>query len=625
MTAILVFCSSAFDARAQYTIGQRVWTPPLTGSYFSLQSGGTNFPPTPFLPYDPIQIPVYSLNGSNSFIYDDSEVQNWQMSESNPPIPGEGGGGLGTNNIPPAYSNYGSNDLWLEITITNTPADFVFLTLHGTTSTNFYQLQSKTNLGQSNWSFGQILFSANDGQTDFDPVSTFGQPENFFRAQKAPDVIQINAQQDALEPTNSQSGQTGIFQLVRNTWRPDIALTITYKVSGSATMGLDYTNITGTNLIGTVTFPPFVFTTNIFIKPIVDNLIEFEESVTVAILRTNGYIVDPSSESATNWIADNFGSNIFTVVATNIAAAGGIDYHPGSNALIVSVHSINDEPFNFVRIDANGSLFRWSSVSNLTDEIKLAIVKTNLSGFGRGDMYFGTGVNGIVGKLSADALVQDTAWATLTTNQATSETLLRGSLYVDQTGAFSNQLIVVTGNSPDQGGGVWLIGSNTNAVELANITNQARPHLEGVVTLPDDASRWGPWAGKIITGAESKSPPLVHAIDPSGTVTSFDLRIEPEDFDVIEPNQDLYCVDQGDAETLPPKILKLSRTLLTNYWGDLLITQEGTQPADPTAPHHPKLFILHWDSTNAAFVTRRISHDTLFEHVTFAPLNIPDL
>ena len=42
-----MFCALAPSATAQYTIGQRVWTPPAFGNYFSTQLGGTNLPPAP--------------------------------------------------------------------------------------------------------------------------------------------------------------------------------------------------------------------------------------------------------------------------------------------------------------------------------------------------------------------------------------------------------------------------------------------------------------------------------------------------------------------------------------------------------------------------------------------------
>ena len=64
-----------------------------------------------------------------------------------------------------------------------------------------------------------------------------------------------------------------------------------------------------------------------------------------------------------------------------------------------------------------------------------------------------------------------------------------------------------------------------------------------------------------------------HAVNANGLVTSSALGIEAEDFAIIPPNQDLYCTAFVDH-----KILKVSRSLLTNYVGDLLITQEGLQP-----------------------------------------------
>ncbi len=103
--------------------------------------------------------------------------------------------------------------------------------------------------------------------------------------------------------------------------------------------------------------------------------------------------------------------------------------------------------------------------------------------------------------------------------------------------------------------------------------------------------------------------------DACGTVISFALGIAPEDFDIIPTNQDLYCV----VQTSPSQIVKVSHTLFTNYWGDLLITQAGDGETLPDG----KLFIVHWDSTNATFVTRSFSKcGDWFEHVTFAPIDL---
>ena len=158
-----------------------------------------------------------------------------------------------------------------------------------------------------------------------------------------------------------------------------------------------------------------------------------------------------------------------------------------------------------------------------------------------------------------------------------------------------------------------------------NLPPRERARLERPVVLTNDAQKWGPWAGKILTGAESEFDGTTNlfAIDTNGAVARFDLGISAEDFDIIPPNQDLYCVDEHDGV-----VLKLSQTLLTNYVGDLLIAQGG-RAAPP-----PELFIVHWDGVQ--FVCRDIevpyyskgtftTNDNELESCVFAPMRIPPL
>jgi len=183
-------------------------------------------------------------------------------------------------------------------------------------------------------------------------------------------------------------------------------------------------------------------------------------------------------------------------------------------------------------------------------------------------------------------------------------------------GTFNYDLIAVASDAPRQ---VWLANSNGKATLLAQIGFQIEANsadtLEGVITLPNSTNQWGPWAGKILTGDEDNN--LLYAVDTNGNVTLFSLGIASEDFDIISTNQDLYICDNDS----PYKILKLSHTWLTNYVGDLLITQAGDGNFGYT---DPRLFIVNWNGTN--FVTRSIagrpygfSH---FEHVSFAPLSL---
>jgi hypothetical protein len=106
----------------------------------------------------------------------------------------------------------------------------------------------------------------------------------------------------------------------------------------------------------------------------------------------------------------------------------------------------------------------------------------------------------------------------------------------------------------------------------------------------------------------------IRGFDTNGVVVPYALGIEPEDFDLIPPNQDLYCADFNENV-----VLKLSRTLFTRYWGDLLITQSG----DGVPGGSGALFIVHWDSARTTFQVHNISFVGQFEHVTFAPIDLP--
>ena len=110
---MMILIGQSPAALAQY--GPRAWSPPSTGTFFSLQLGGTNYVPSPFLPFDPIDVPVYPvLSSTNWFVYDDTDLDlssggSQTSSELTPP-------GDGDAWDPPAYvRTYGSNDLWIEL------------------------------------------------------------------------------------------------------------------------------------------------------------------------------------------------------------------------------------------------------------------------------------------------------------------------------------------------------------------------------------------------------------------------------------------------------------------------------------------------------------------------------
>jgi hypothetical protein len=300
----------------------------------------------------------------------------------------------------------------------------------------------------------------------------------------------------------------------------------------------------------------------------------------------------------------------------------GIDYHPPTQSLLIA-DNYGGDGWNFGRIDTNGVVWQWSGVKNMAAEINLTTVKTTTNGFTIGDMYFASCDNNGdpigIGWLSADGTVSNLNWVSLTNANPNEYGGLSGGLYIDQSGSFGGDMIAVTGSeNAAVGGGVYRITSSRNITYLANVTNYTlKPHLEGVITLTNDVAKWGPWAGKIVTGAAFAVPtPLIFAINTNGTVTSYDLGIATEDIDLIPANQNLYCTDNSWSYGGSTCLVKFPSNLFTNYVGDLLISVAHGTVARPSG-----LVIVHWDGVN--LITRRISYDGDFEGAVFAPINIP--
>lgn len=442
--------------------------------------------------------------------------------------------------------------------------------------------------------------------------------------------VSISAGANATEPYPGGNTplQSGYFQVSRSdAWvygrGVNTNLTVAYQMSGTASNGVDYVSLTGN-----VTFAPGMTTTNIYLQPLSDFLMESNETVTLTLIanptNADSYLIASNAASATINIVDT--TNMFAPVAS-LSGPIGIDFYAPSNALIVSYNFDGANPYAFARIYTNATgatvITNWSGIHGLANEIKVATVKTNAGGFTNGDVYFGSGTG--IGWLSANGSVSNLNWCVLTNATVTNALPLRGSLYVDQTGVFSNNLIAVTseGSGSSSKKGVWRVDAQGHPTLLTNLNT---PHLEGVITLTNDVQRWGPWAGKIITGDEDAPPQgVIYTIATNGAVTAYNTTnlisggIRPEDFDIIPANQDLYACDPTGNQ-----IMKLPYQFLTNYVGDILITDAG----ESTNPNAGKLFIVHWNAATTNFVTVSIPfkrpNGTVgeLEHVTFAPINL---
>lgn len=293
------------------------------------------------------------------------------------------------------------------------------------------------------------------------------------------------------------------------------------------------------------------------------------------------------------------------VISTGFNGIIGIDHHPTTNKVLISSNYPSGLPSNFKLVSSNGTQEIFApSVFGLTDEIKITTVKSSYAGFVKGESFTGNGISGQIMKISPDGLTVVNPWVNLG-----NVGLMRGSLHVDSTPTrvWGGDLIVVT-----TGGYVYRINSS-GAATL--VTDQFRGrHLEGLVAVPDDP-KYGPWAGKILVGAENEGWTIAIApntIAPNGSRVNgiADVRslgINPEDFDMIPSNQNFFAVNYANG-----KLIGAGASEFAGMEGDILVTQE-----------FGSLWRVRWNGT--AFVNTELYRVNQFEHVTFSTAGIAEL
>jgi hypothetical protein len=286
---------------------------------------------------------------------------------------------------------------------------------------------------------------------------------------------------------------------------------------------------------------------------------------------------------------------VLTIISTPFNNPIGIDHHVPTNKVIMSVNYPSGFPYNLEIVAHNGSRTGFSSVSGLTDELKIATVRDTIGGFAVGEVFTGNGHPGQIVRISADGLTVQNPWVTL----AGEPGLMRGSLYVDRTGIFGGDLIVVTTS-----GNVWRINSSGVATKLASIG----VHLEGLSTIPNNATKYGPWAGKILTGAEGQT--RFYTISTSGAVAFYNIGVQPEDIDIIPENENFFGVNYGAG-----RLMGAPASAFDGMEGDLLVAQEF--------PGY--LWHIRWNPATSAFEKTVLATVAQWEHVTFSSAGIVEI
>jgi RHS repeat-associated protein len=285
---------------------------------------------------------------------------------------------------------------------------------------------------------------------------------------------------------------------------------------------------------------------------------------------------------------------VLTAVSTPYHDHAGLDYHQPSRKLILSANSPSGTPNSFELVGTDGGHAAFSNVAGLGGEVIIAAARdaghgVSPAGFQPGELFTSTGVPGAVARLGADGSAVQNPWVRLP-----EEAGLVGGLHVDTTGVFGGDLLVVT-----TGGGVWRVAASGAPTRIASLGTR----LAGVTSLPDDAVRYGPWAGRLLVGAKDQG--TVYAVDAAGQSESFAVGVNPQDIDVVPAHENFYATDLAGG-----KLWAAPDEAFAGVVGDVLVTQES--PGVVTR--------VRWDGS--AFVVTQLAEAGAFKQVTFAPAGV---
>jgi Mg-chelatase subunit ChlD len=283
-------------------------------------------------------------------------------------------------------------------------------------------------------------------------------------------------------------------------------------------------------------------------------------------------------------------------ISTDFNNPIGIDHYEPDNVVVMSVNYPDGRPRNFELVAANGRRTRFSTIAGLTDEVKIAAVRKSdcQGGFTPGELFTGSGQPGVIVRISHDGRTVRDPWIRLPDEAG----LLRGSLFQDRYCVLGGDLVVVTTI-----GSVWRVDSAGHATRLANVGT----HLEGLTTVPNDPARYGPWAGKILAGAEGQG--LVYAFAADGSFATWSLGIQPEDMDIVPEHTNFFGVDFAAK-----RLVGAGEAEWTDKVGDVVIAQESGP-----------LWDVRWHADSQAFVVTNLAQVGQWEHVTFSSAGIVEI
>lgn len=293
----------------------------------------------------------------------------------------------------------------------------------------------------------------------------------------------------------------------------------------------------------------------------------------------------------------------------------GVAYNQTNTSLIVTSNYPTGNPNSFSRIDQFGNTTPWSSASGLSNELYLDIPRSvnTSSGWTPGEAFTGNGVPGQIMRISANGATVTNAWTTLPGETG----LLSGQLRFDNTGLFNNDLLVTT-----TAGKVWRVKASGLTVPLATLPGGGS--YEGLVVVPNNPTRYGPLAGKMVIGDENGT--TLWTVDPAGNLATLPgiAPAQVEGLHIVPANEQFVGVDY-----LGGSLLYADQTYFTPYVGDLMVVSEiiGANPGNPSG-----LSRLLWNQVGSggffSIAPIPLTFDSvvpqLWEGSTFAPVVVPE-
>jgi hypothetical protein len=300
------------------------------------------------------------------------------------------------------------------------------------------------------------------------------------------------------------------------------------------------------------------------------------------------------------------------------------EHHEPSGTLLLSVNYPNGNPFNFERVLFNGSHVPFSTLSGLTEEIKMASVRSHhvkslAQGFKVGDMFTGNGNDGEVLKIETNPDGKDgtitRTWVKLSAPGGGSVGLLRGGLNFDHTGDWNGDLIISTDK-----GYLFRVTASGQATYVANINY----NLEGVITVPNNRTKYGDLAGAVLTGTTSSNNILCAFYKDGSTkswsVRPFDKDHAWEDFDFVVPFNNFFGIDYGSNRMLAAK---------ASDWKGLEDEIIVTEEYFVTSSCKSSLYLLGWNNNAPSLECIPVTSDSMnvvhWEHVTFSSSGINNI